>query len=62
MTTMAPVAELTVDRKLCSEAKQGPGGEAVTCEVFAGESLCWCFVQVIQSKYLEKDMMMLDTL
>ena len=34
-------------------------GEAVTCEVFAGESLCLCFVQVIQSKYLKKDMMML---
>ena len=59
----APVAEMTVDTKLCSEAKQGPGsGERpwhVKC--VQGRVFCLCFVQVVQSKYLEKDMMMLDT-
>ena len=44
------MAEMTVDTKLCSEAKQGPGvpgpGESrdtVTCEVCAGESLLLVF-------------------
>ena len=56
-------AERTVDTNLCSEAKQepGPGERPWHVKCVQGRVFCLCFVQVIQSKYLEKDMMMLDT-
>ena len=61
--TLAPMAERTVDTNLCSEAKQepGPGERPWHVKCVQGRVFCLCFVQVVQSKYLEKDMMMLDT-